>query len=87
VRDDTGVARERWSRLRLKLLQYAIDKAKASVARERWSRLRLKQRYLPCMDYANVRGKGAVVSPEIETRIYHLLTTLTRLWQGSGGLA
>src|SRR6266487_2199009 len=42
-----------------------------SVARERWSRLRLK-RCGPILHQAVARsGKGAVVSPEIETYTQH----------------
>jgi len=39
------------------------------VARERWSRLRLKQILCRHGEIAYPRGKGAVVSPEIETLI------------------
>ncbi len=61
------VARERWSRLRLKRSAVCAGRASIGVARERWSRLRLKQDGSTLLTDDLQGGKGAVVSPEIET--------------------
>jgi len=67
---DVVVARERWSRLRLKQQYQVAFLDTAYVARERWSRLRLKPARSSAFFDNFGGGKGAVVSPEIETLIY-----------------
>ncbi len=61
------VARERWSRLRLKPVMLVSMETDTGVARERWSRLRLKPTKQIVSLFPSQGGKGAVVSPEIET--------------------
>ncbi len=57
------------------------------VARERWSRLRLKLAHPSQFNRIYISGKGAVVSPEIETQSRSASASVKSGWQGSGGLA
>src|SRR6266487_1082856 len=81
------VARERWSRLRLKPNQAMWMWQVCPVARERWSRLRLKLAHPSQFNRIYISGKGAVVSPEIETQSRSASASVKSGWQGSGGLA
>src|SRR6266487_240664 len=84
---DVVVARERWSRLRLKQQYQVAFLDTAYVARERWSRLRLKPARSSAFFDNFGGGKGAVVSPEIETCRSKKDAPACAPWQGSGGLA
>jgi len=82
-----AVARERWSRLRLKPGQFHLLSASQSRGKGAVVSPEIETHRKDFYGTLEQSGKGAVVSPEIETQWKKATGEALTVWQGSGGLA